>query len=108
VASGYQRQPRGERKGSAGLPTPSLPKARQSFRALTRRLLGWRSDRGQVVWLSAPTARRDPPTGTLFDAKENGGAGFQCRAMDHRFVALTQAGRPFALLNLLRVAVRES
>ena len=31
MASGYQRKPRGKEKSSAGLPTPSLPKARQSF-----------------------------------------------------------------------------
>ena len=37
------------------------------------------------------------PTGSLFDAKENGGADFQCRAVDHRFPARTQAGRPFTL-----------
>ena len=37
------------------------------------------------------------PTGSLFDAKENGGADFQCRAVDHRFPAQTQAGRPFTL-----------
>ena len=37
------------------------------------------------------------PTGSLFDAKENGGADFQCRAVDHRYPARTQAGRPFTL-----------
>ena len=37
------------------------------------------------------------PTGSLFDAKENGGAGFQCRAVDRRFIAQTQTGRPCAL-----------
>ena len=37
------------------------------------------------------------PTGSLFDAKENGGADYQCRAVDHRFPARTQAGRPFTL-----------